>query len=67
MAHGTPAWFGFRQPGKVLVIARILSMSAIAKRRPLPSLGTSGYLPVLNRQRIVSAWTPKSGQRSPVR
>ena len=67
MVHGLPAWLGFRQPGKFLVIARILSMSAREKRRPLPSLGTSGYLPVLNRQRMVSAWTPKRGQRSPVR
>jgi hypothetical protein len=65
--HGPAAWFGLRQPGKVLVMARILSMSAIVKTRPLPSLGSSGYLPVLKRQRMVSGWMPRRGQRSAVR
>lgn len=53
--------------GSLRVMARSLSMSASENRRPLPSLGTSGYLPVAKRERTASGQTLRSGHKSPVR
>jgi len=58
---------GVLKLGSLRVIARSLSMSASEKRRPLPSLGTSGYLPVAKRERTASGQTLRSGHKSPVR